>query len=243
MRRPLVTGPRWADGVRWLLFGLLAVLLAQGRVRKAAVEFAAGNRPPTMTAIRPRVRNIGREVGPLRFIEAYDRPSISAEPADFIEESDADIGNRARKGDTLASLLVPDPVEDRETGGATIVLDRDRIAPAKDVVGVARPDHTAARAGLQQALAVLEKCEADVERWDLEIKQLQCEVAVERWDAEIKRLQREADPNAGVNDLDVGVGPPPGPTPDPAKGHRCQQPSRARAERPASRNRTSNGEP
>ncbi len=84
--------------------------------------------------IRPQVRNIVREVGQPSFIEAYERTSIFAKPTAYIEKWIVDIGDKVKKGDVLATLFVPELVEDHETKGATVGLDRERIALAKQVV-------------------------------------------------------------------------------------------------------------
>jgi multidrug efflux pump subunit AcrA (membrane-fusion protein) len=176
MRRPFVADPGRVAGGRWLAFGLLAALLGPGCRREAAVEFAVDTKPPTMQVIRPQVRNIVREVGQPSFIEAYERTSIFSKPTAFIEKWIVDIGDKVKKGDTLATLFVPELVEDRETKGATVVLDRERIALAREVVGVATADVKAATARLQESRAILDKFEAEVERWDSEVKRLQREV-------------------------------------------------------------------
>ncbi len=84
---------------------------------------------------------------------------------------------RSRKGDTLATLFVPELVEDYGTKKATVELDKQRIELAKKVVKVAEADVKSAQANLAEAKAILDKFEAMVERWDSEVKRLQNEVA------------------------------------------------------------------
>ena len=83
---------------------------------------------------------------------------------------------RSRKGDTLATLFVPELVEDFGTKKATVELDKQRIELAKKVVKVAEADVKSAQAALAEAKAILDKFEAMVERWDSEVKRLQNEV-------------------------------------------------------------------
>ena len=177
MRR--VTWPTVLDrtaGRRWLLFGLLAALVAPGCHREAKIEFPADTKPPTVQVIQPQVRNIVREVGQPSFIEAYERTSIFAKPTAFIEKWIVDIGDKVKKDDVLATLFVPELVEDHLTKGATVGLDKERIALAIEVVGVAKADVQAAEARLKEAKAILEKYEAEVERWDAQVQRLQREV-------------------------------------------------------------------
>ena len=58
-----------------------------------------------------------------------------------------DIGDKVKKGDVLATLFVPELVADHGTKKATVVLDQERVALAKEVVEVAKADVEAARHG------------------------------------------------------------------------------------------------
>ncbi len=81
-----------------------------------------------------------------------------------------------KKGDTLATLFVPELVEDYGTKNATVELDKQRIELALKVVKVADADVQAAQATLAEAKAILDKYEAEVQRWDSEVKRLEHEV-------------------------------------------------------------------
>jgi multidrug efflux pump subunit AcrA (membrane-fusion protein) len=175
-RAPWPEVSRLTAGRRWLLFGLLTALAAPGCGHQAKIEFANSTKPPTVQVIQPKVRNIVRVVGQPSFIEAYERTSIYAKPTAFIEKWIVDIGDKVKKDQVLATLFVPELVEDHETKGATVVLDRERIALAKEVVEVARADVKAAEARLKEAKAILDKYEAEVERWDAQVRRLQREV-------------------------------------------------------------------
>ena len=85
----------------------------------------------------------------------------------YIEKWNVDIGDKVKKGDTLATLFVPELVEDFGTKKATVELDEQRIELAKKMVKVAEADVKAAKASLDQARAILDKFKAEVERWDI----------------------------------------------------------------------------
>ena len=87
-----------------------------------------------------------------------------------------DIGDKVKKGDVLATLFVPELVEELGTKKATVELDQERIALAKKVVEVAAADVKAAEARLEEAKAILDKYQAEVDRWDTEVKRLKREV-------------------------------------------------------------------
>lgn len=172
-------GPKFEDrpaGACWLVLGLLAALAAPGCHGQRQAAAAADDQPPTVQVIRPQVRTIVRIVGQPSFLEAFERTSIFAKPIAFIENWKVDIGDKVKKGDLLATLFVPELVEDHETKGATVELDQERIELAKEVVEVADADVKAADARLKEAVAILDKYEAEVERWDAEVNRLQREV-------------------------------------------------------------------
>ena len=72
-----------------------------------------------------------------------------------------DIGDKVKKGDMLATLFVPELVEDFGTKKATVELDKQRIELALKVVKVAEADVKAAKASLDEAKAILDKFQAD----------------------------------------------------------------------------------
>ena len=88
----------------------------------------------------------------------------------FIEKWIVDIGDKVKKGEVLATLFVPETVEDFGTKKATVELDKERIELALKLVKVAEADVKAAEASLAEARAILGKYQAEVDRWDSEIK-------------------------------------------------------------------------
>ncbi len=163
----------WCPLVLWLFAGAVAV---PGCGHDAKVDFTTVSKPPTVQVINPALRNIVRVVGQPSFIEAYERTSIYPKPTAYIEKWKVDIGDRVKKGDVLATLFVPELVEDYGTKNATVELDKQRIALAQKVVKVAGADVQAAQARLAEAKAILDKYEAEVERWDSEVTRLKTEV-------------------------------------------------------------------
>ena len=115
----------------------------------------------------------------------------------YIEKWIVDIGDKVKKDDVLATLFVPELVEDYGTKQATVVLDRERVSLAKVVVEVAKANVKAAEVRLEEARVELASYQAEVERWDSEAKRLQQEVdrgvvtpqnlleATNRWKASI----------------------------------------------------------
>jgi HlyD family secretion protein len=176
MRRVPLSTVSYRSGSRRLAFWLLAAMVAPGCSHEAKIEFSTVTKPPSVQVINPPVRTIVRVVGQPSFIEAYERTSVFPKLMAYIEKWNVDIGDRVKKGDTLATLFVPELVEDHGTKGATVELDKQRIELARKVVKVAEAEVQSSKAGLAEARAILDKFEAMVERWDSEVKRLQNEV-------------------------------------------------------------------
>ncbi len=161
---------------RWLVLGVLAALAAPGCSHEAKIDFTTVSKPPTVQVINPPVRTIVRVVGQPSFIEAYERTSVFPKLTGYIEKWNVDIGDKVKKGDTLATLFVPELVEDFGTKKATVELDKQRIELALKMVKVAEAEVKSAEASLAEAKAILAKYDAMVDRWDSEVKRLQNEV-------------------------------------------------------------------
>jgi RND family efflux transporter MFP subunit len=169
-------GPDPRDARRRLAFGLLAALAAAGCHDQPRGKVNSVSKPPTVQVIRPTTRDISRVVGQPSFIESYERTSVYPKLVGYIEKWNVDIGDKVKKGDTLATLFVPELIEDYGTKKATVKLDEERIELAQKVVEVADADLKAAQARLDEARAILGQYQAEVDRWDVEVKRLKNEV-------------------------------------------------------------------
>ena len=103
---------------------LLAALAAPGCHGEHKTEVKSVSKPPTVQVIRPQVRNIVRRVGQPSFIESYERTSIYPKLTGYIEKWNVDIGDKVKKDQVLATLFIPELVEEHGTKGATVGLDK-----------------------------------------------------------------------------------------------------------------------
>ena len=153
MKLVLESYARWYSGARFareifvLVVGLPAALAAAGCGKEAENHYTSVTEPPRVRLTKPEVRNIVRVVGQPSFVESYERSSVYPKMNAYIQKWIVDIGDKVKKGDTLANLFVPELVADHGTKRATVVLDRERIALAKEVVEVAKAAVKAAEAG------------------------------------------------------------------------------------------------
>ena len=160
-----------------LMAGLLIALGATGCEHKEESHYQSPSKPPTVEVVHPEIRTIIRDVGQPSFIEAFERTAIYPKLTGYIEKWVVDIGDKVNKGDLLATLFVPELVEDFGTKKATVQLDQEKVAMAKVMVSVAEADTKAAEARLQESQAILAKFQAEVDRWDTEVKRLTREVS------------------------------------------------------------------
>src|SRR5207302_5648245 len=156
--------------VSWLRFGLLAALAAPGCHREAETHSPSVTEPPTVRLVRPQVRSIVRVVGQPGFIQSYERSSVYPKMNAYIQKWIVDIGDKVKKGDVMATLFVPELVEDFGTKKATVKLDEERVELARKLVEVADADVKAAKASLDEAKAILAKYQSEVDRWDTEVQ-------------------------------------------------------------------------
>ena len=172
--RPTVSGRITVP--RRLVCWFLAALAAPGCGSKAKLDFTRVSDPPTVRLLNPPVRNIVRVVGQPSFIVAYERTSIYPKMSAYIEKWIVDIGDKVKKDDVLATLFVPELVEDYGTKKARVKVEEERIDLALKQVDVAEADVKAAQARVEEAIAILAKYQAEVDRWDSEVKRLKDEV-------------------------------------------------------------------
>ena len=86
-------------------------------------------------------------IGQPSFIESYERTSVFPKLTAYIEKWNVDIGDKVKKGETLAKLFVPELVEDFGTKNATVELDKEQIELAQKLVDRGRSRCPGGRGG------------------------------------------------------------------------------------------------
>ena len=131
-----------------------------------------GEKNPTVRLTRPAVRDIVRVVGQPVFIESYQRTPIFARVTGYVEKSFVDIGDKVKKGDVLATMFVPEPVE--KPGGAQgrVKVDEDGRELARKTLPAAEAQVRSAQERLAAATATQLGNQSDLDRWDAELKRL-----------------------------------------------------------------------
>ncbi|MFO0960552.1 MAG: efflux RND transporter periplasmic adaptor subunit [Isosphaeraceae bacterium] len=164
--------PTIRDAARWLP----ATLLLAGCRPAAQDAYQSVSEPPQVRIAKPTARTITRVVGQPSFVEAYERTSIYPKMTAYIEKWIVDIGDKVKKDDTLATLFVPELVEDYGTKKADVKLEEERIDLSMKAVEVADANVQAAKADVDESKAELGKYQAEVDRWTSEVERLDREV-------------------------------------------------------------------
>jgi multidrug efflux pump subunit AcrA (membrane-fusion protein) len=154
---------------------VLATIAAPGCHKAPVTDYTSASEPPSIHVVHPAIRNIIRVVGQPSFIESYERTSIYPKLTGYIEKWNVDIGDRVKKDDILATLFVPELIEDFGTKKATAERDKERIDLALKLVIVAVADVRAAAAAFTESKAIVAKYQAEVDRWDIQVKRLTTE--------------------------------------------------------------------
>ena len=170
------TDSRRAAGGRRPVLLLLAALAAPGCAREAAVSFTSVSDPPLVKVISPTVRTIVRTVGQPGFVDTYEQTAIYPKMSAYIEKWIVDIGDKVKKNDVLATLFVPELVENLKTKKAEVEVARESIDLALRMQDVASAEVEAAKAVVNQARLSLAKYQSEVDRWDTEVKRMTGEV-------------------------------------------------------------------
>lgn len=127
---------------------------------------------PEVETVQPLRRDIFRTVGQPGFIEAYEQSSIFPKITGFIEKWNVDIGDKVKKDQLLATLFVPELVEEHRLKQATVALDKVLVEQTRKLVDVADGNLKSAIAKVAQSKAVVGKYQAEVERWQSEVRRL-----------------------------------------------------------------------
>lgn len=144
----------------------LLIVLAAAGCAQPKFDVKRVSDPPTVRVIQPPARTITCVVGQPSFVERYERTSIYPKVTGYIEKWNADIGDKAKKGDVLATLFVPELREDWKTKKTTVTFDEKRVQLALETVEAVKADVQAAEARLTEAQKILPRYQAQVDRWN-----------------------------------------------------------------------------
>jgi len=127
---------------------------------------------PEVSLVKPEIRDILRTVGQPAFVEAYEQTNIFPKITGYIEKWNVDIGDKVKKDQVLATLFVPELLEEHSYKKAMVELDIVLVEQTKRLVDSADGTLQASVAKVAKAKADVGKFQADVERWTSEVKRL-----------------------------------------------------------------------
>jgi HlyD family secretion protein len=127
---------------------------------------------PAVKVVHAETRTIMRTVDQPGVIGAYERTALYAKVSGFVARWNVDIGDRVKKGQTLAELTAPELVEQHRQMQAEVELDKAMVEQSNKQHLVAQRNVTAATEMVAQARADVNRYTADVRRWTSEVKRL-----------------------------------------------------------------------
>ena len=151
------------------LSGVVVIASGCGTVSKPATPAPM---KPVVTIVHPEKRDINRTVGQPGFVEAYEQAAIYAKVSGYIEKWNVDIGDIVKKDQVLATIFVPELVEEYRFKQATVQLDTVLVDQARKAADAAAGNLKATEAKVVQAKADVGKFQAEVDRWQSEVKRL-----------------------------------------------------------------------
>lgn len=151
---------------------ILALTLAASGCSKPVAPATPAPARPSVAIGHAERRDIGRTVGQPGFVEAYEQAALYAKVSGYIEKWNVDIGDIVKKDQVLATIFVPELVEEHRVKQATVELDTVLVEQARKVSDAADGDLKAAVAKVAQAKADVGRYSAEVERWQSEVKRL-----------------------------------------------------------------------
>jgi RND family efflux transporter MFP subunit len=148
-----------------------AVILA-GCDRKAPATTAKAPGSRAVHAVPVARRTIERTVMQPGRVDAFEQTSIYPKMTAYLEKWNVDIGDRVKKGQVLATLFVPELLEEHRTKQADVALAGKLVAQSEKALEVADAEAKAAEAELAEAKANLGVYQAAVDRWKSEVARL-----------------------------------------------------------------------
>ena len=118
-------------------------------------------------------------VGQPAFVEAFEQTSIFSKVSGFIKKFDVDIGDKVKEGQVLCEIIVPELEQEHQQKLAQTRLDGNMVKQAEQLVNLAQTKINMAIAEQKEAEANVGKYQAEVVRWESELKRM-TEMAAER---------------------------------------------------------------
>jgi RND family efflux transporter MFP subunit len=123
---------------------------------------------PIVTVSRPQRHMLARAIEQPARMEAFEQTPVFAKIAGYVKQVNVDIGAKVRKGEVLATLWVPELVEQVKEREALVAQAKIEIEQAKKNLEVARATVTTARSVVQEAAANRKRALSSLERWKSE---------------------------------------------------------------------------
>ncbi|MCS6849777.1 MAG: hypothetical protein NZ700_01245 [Gemmataceae bacterium] len=148
---------------------LLAATIV-GCSSRAPADILPVSDKPQVRLVNPERRTISRTIGQPGFVDACEQTAIYAKLSGYLEKWYVDINDRVTKDQVLATLFIPELIQEHEQRKAAVVRSQALVDQANKLVEVAEANLQAASAQVAEAKATIGKYQALVERWQSEVK-------------------------------------------------------------------------
>lgn len=149
-----------------------------GCSKSSRAETKSDGNSPRMPAVRvlaaaPKQQTITRSITVPGIIQAYEQTAVYTKIAGYVLSWDVDLGFRVKKDQLMATLLVPELVEQHREKVAMLAQQQQGVAQAKEAVTIAQRQQEVATSEIAEANADVERYAASTARWKAEYVRLQ----------------------------------------------------------------------
>ena len=159
------------------IYGCLLLCLgvpAAGCGKSTQAKGTATTSPPPLEVhvAKPQPRTITRSIAVPGVIQAYEQTAIYSKIPGYVLSWIVDLGNHVKKDQLMATLLVPELVEQHREKLSQLAEDRAAVEQAKQAVAIAQRNVEVAASEIEEAQADVERYQAQTQRWHSEYLRL-----------------------------------------------------------------------
>lgn len=126
-----------------------------------------------VTAVAPKRQTLAWAIEQPGTVHPFEVTPVVAKLSGFVTKVSADLGDEVIAGQVLAEVSIPELVEEKKQKVKAVELAVAEVTQAERAVEEADARVASAEAGATEAKAALGRLDADVERWDGELRRVE----------------------------------------------------------------------
>jgi RND family efflux transporter MFP subunit len=165
----------WKTAFVCVLGGFLVLTMLLAWANRDPSQAAPPEAPsvPTVTTVKPERKALGRVIEQPALVEAFEQAELHARITGYVQKVHVDIGDRVKKGQVLADLVVPEMEAELLHQKALVRQAEAGVEQARRVVQAAEAALAIAQAQVVEVEAGVKRAQANHERWQAEYKRLE----------------------------------------------------------------------